>query len=318
MSGVTHEPTTMGNAMAVCTGIVGLVVAKALLTGLGAVYAFFLRPGKNLKKYGKWAVVTGATDGIGEAMAMEMASKGMSIVLISRTAEKLKKTAADITAKYSKVEVDYVAVDFSNFNAKAQTAVENCLKDKEVGVLVNNVGMSYSFAQYFHELSLEDVDNMVELNVNSTTRMTHLVLPGMVERKRGAIVNMSSAAARNPSPLLANYSGSKGFVEHFSESLFHELKSKRVHVQVQSPLFVVSKLSKIRKASLATPKPHVYAKAAVAHIGYEAKVSPYWAHALQLWVVRNIPEWLFISQIALPMHLSIRKRALKKLANKKE
>jgi len=316
MSGVT--PTTMDHAMTVCTGIVGLVVAKALLTGLGAVYAFFLRPGKNLKKYGKWAVVTGATDGIGEAMAMEMAKKGMSIVLISRTAEKLKKTAADISAKYSNVEVDYVAVDFSNFNAKAQKAVENCLKDKEVGVLVNNVGMSYSFAQYFHELSLEDVDNMVELNVNSTTRMTHMVLPGMVERKRGAIVNMSSAAARNPSPLLANYSGSKGFVEHLSESLFHELKSKRVHVQVQSPLFVVSKLSKIRKASLATPKPHVFAKAAVAHIGYEAKVSPYWAHALQLWVVRNIPEWLFISQIALPMHLSIRKRALKKLANKKE
>ena len=75
----------------------------------------------------------------------------------------------------------------------------------------------------------------------------------------------------------------------------------------------MSKLSKIRKSSLSTPKPSAYAKAAVAHIGYQAKVSPYWAHALQLWVVRNIPEWVFIGMIAMPMHLSIRKRGYKKL-----
>ena len=70
--------------------------------------------------------------------------------------------------------------------------------------------------------------------MNSTTRMTHIVLPGMLERKRGSIINVSSAAARNPSPLLAEYAGSKGFVEHFSESMYHELKGKGIHVQVMT------------------------------------------------------------------------------------
>mmetsp|Transcript_97049 Transcript_97049/g.277692 ORF Transcript_97049/g.277692 Transcript_97049/m.277692 type:complete len:241 (+) Transcript_97049:105-827(+) len=233
--------------------------------------------------------------------------------MVCSTESKLKDTQTKILEKYPEVGVEYISIDYSNFDGKAQEKVKKCLATKDVGILLNNVGVSYSFARYFHELTAEEVDNMVELNVNSTTRMTHLVLPGMLERKRGSIINVSSAAARNPSPLLAEYAGSKGFVEHFSESMYHELKGKGIHVQVQSPLFVVSKLSKIRKSSLSTPKPSAYAKAAVAHIGYQAKVSPYWAHALQLWVVRNIPEWVFIGMIAMPMHLSIRKRGYKKL-----
>lgn len=300
----------------------GMVVAAYLaylaLGLLHSFYAFFLRPGKKLSKFGKWAVVTGATDGIGEAMAMRMAAKGLSIVLISRTEAKLKETEGKIKEKYPNVEVSYIVVDFSNFDEAAQARVKGALAGLDVGVLVNNVGVSYSFCRYFHELTPAEVDALVELNVNSTTRMTYLVLPGMIERKRGAIVNMSSGAARNPSPLLAGYAGAKGFIEHFSESLHQELKSKGVHVQVQSPLFVVSKLSKIRKASLSAPTPKAFATAAVNHIGYEAKVSPYWAHAVQLTLARNIPAWVFEKFIIMPMHLGIRQKGLKKLAKAAE
>merc|ERR1712061_852294 len=143
----------------------------------------------------------------------------------------------------------------------------------DVGVLINNVGMSYHFARYFHELRDEEVAGIVELNVNSTVWMTRIVLGdescGMVQRRRGAIVNTSSGAGRATSPLLAEYSGAKSFIEMFSRGLKAELASYNIHVQAQAPLFVATKLAKIRKTSLSVPSPAAYARAAAARIGFE-------------------------------------------------
>lgn len=143
------------------------------------------------------AVVTGATDGIGKAMAFEFAKQGMNIVLLSRSKDKLEDCQAEIKAKYPKVDVRFLPVDYSQFDEKARAKVDALLKDLDVGVLVNNVGMSYPFCQYFHELTDEVVGQLMELNVNSTTWMTRIVLPGMLARKRGAIVNISSGTIDN-------------------------------------------------------------------------------------------------------------------------
>lgn len=86
-----------------------LLVLKFVLGAVQAFYRFFLRPGKNLKKFGGWGVVTGATDGIGKAYAFELARQGLSLLLISRTESKLKDTAAEITAKYPKVQVQILS-----------------------------------------------------------------------------------------------------------------------------------------------------------------------------------------------------------------
>merc|ERR1740121_3578493 len=117
---------------------------------------------------------------------------------------------------------------------------------------------------------------------------------GMIKRKRGAIVNTSSAAGRMTSPLLAEYSGAKAFIESFSKGLKAELAPFKIHVQCQAPLFVATKLAKIRKTSITVPSPQDYARSAVAHIGFEDSVSPYWSHALQLWLQRQLPEWAII------------------------
>merc|ERR1711920_668704 len=98
----------------------------------------------------------------------------------------------------------------------------------------------------------EEIAGLVELNVNSTVWMTRLVLgteesDGMVKRRRGAIVNTSSGAGRTTSPLLAEYSAAKSFIEMFSRGLKAELASYNIHVQAQAPLFVATKLAKIRK-----------------------------------------------------------------------
>lgn len=258
------------------------------------------------------AVVTGATDGIGKAMAVELARKGCNVLLVSRSADKLKTCASEIAAMYPKVSVDYEAIDFSNFDNASRKRLADKVDKLEVGVLVNNVGMSYPFCQWFDELDDDEVQSLLSLNVESTTWMTRLVLPGMVRKKRGAVVNLSSAAARLPMPLLAQYSACKGYIENFTKSLSVEYAGKGISFQVQSPLFVAtamtfpgSKVPVEKRASLSTPTAKTYAKAAVAAIGYETMCSPYWAHALYVWVAERVPTFV-ASKGILQMHLGVR------------
>lgn len=285
---------------------------------VAGIWSSFFRSGKNLKKsYGTWAVVTGATDGIGKGMAFEFARKGQNVVLISRTQSKLDDCAAELKTKYPNVEVKVLAVDYGKFDQQMRNKVENFLRDLEIGVLVNNVGVSYPYPQYFNELSDEKVEEMITLNVNSTTWMTRIVLPSMLDRKKGAIVNMASTACMVNSPLLSQYGAAKGYIKHFTECLNLELKGKGVHVQCQVPLFVATKLAKIRKSSLFVPSPAGYARAAVAAIGYGCVVTPYWAHKLQMYLMHSLPEFI-TNKVVFDMHLDLRKRAQKKeLAAKK-
>mmetsp|Transcript_896 Transcript_896/g.1988 ORF Transcript_896/g.1988 Transcript_896/m.1988 type:complete len:341 (+) Transcript_896:3-1025(+) len=299
------------SALAILGGLVLLSYAYGLLKG---VYARCLRGGKNLKKYGSWAVVTGATDGIGKAMAFEFARKGLNVVLISRSEDKLQACAEELKAKHS-VEVKTLAVDYGRFDAATRTTVDFFLKDLDIGILVNNVGISYPFTKYFHELSDENVTQLISLNVDSTTWMTRIVLPGMLSRKRGSIVNIGSAAGVSTSPLLAQYGAAKAYVSMFSKAMNAELRSKNIHVQCQVPMFVATKLAKIKRASLFVASPAGYARAAAAAIGYETVVSPFWSHALQIWLLTNLPEWVMI-MVTANMHGSIRKAGMRKEAKK--
>merc|ERR1719373_401001 len=223
-------------------GVLGLLYLMVLAVRfLATMHSFFFRAGKRLCDFGQWAVVTGATDGIGRAYAFELARQGLNVLLVSRTEAKLVEMKREIQEKYPSITVDYLAIDYSNFDAAAREVVRRKVAGMDVGVLINNVGMSYSFARYFHELKDEEVAGIVELNVNSTVWMTRIVLgdesSGMVQRRRGAIVNTSSGAGRATSPLLAEYSGAKSFIEMFSRGLKAELASYNIHVQAQAPLF---------------------------------------------------------------------------------
>ena len=246
--------------------------------------------------------MVGATDGIGYAMAMEFARKGLNVVLISRTKSKLETCAEEIRAKYKSCEVKCIDIDFSNFDDVARKRVDDVVKSLDsVGVLVNNVGVSYPFTKYFHELTDQEVAALMTLNIDSTTWMTRIVLPSMLEKKRGAIVNIGSAAGVSISPLLAQYGAAKSYVAMFSRALNAELAGMGIHVQCQVPMFVATKLAKIRKASLFVASPAGYARSAVAAIGYGSVVSPYWSHALQLWFLTSLPEWI-VSRIVFNMH----------------
>lgn len=136
----------------------------------------------------------------------------------------------------------------------------------------------------------------------------------MVERKRGSIVNIGSAAGVSTSPLLAQYGAAKSYITMFSRTLNVELEKFNIHVQCQVPMFVATKLAKIKKTSLFVASPAAYARAAVAAIGYEAVVSPFWSHALQIWVLTAaLPEWI-TSRVVMNMHHGIRKAGMRKEA----
>lgn len=125
-------------------------------------------------------------------MALEFARKGLNVIIISRTLSKLEELQSDIIKSYPKVEVKILDIDYSNFDEVQRERVVKLINGLDIGCLVNNVGVSYPYTQYFHELTNERVDQLSKINIDSTTWMTRIVLPNMITRKTGSIVNISS------------------------------------------------------------------------------------------------------------------------------
>ena len=188
-----------------------LSALKFAFAFLNWVYVNFLRPAKNLKKYGSWALVTGPTDGIGKGFAFQLARKGINLILVGRNPDKLKDVSDSIQAKYGKTQIKTVVVDFAGDLSEGVGRISEAIEGLDVGVLINNVGMSYPYARFYHEVDEELLKILIKINVEATSKVTHAVLPGMLKRKRGAIVNIGSGAAIViPSdPLYAVYAATK-------------------------------------------------------------------------------------------------------------
>jgi len=299
------------------TVVGGVVSLYFLLSGLYFLYKTFLRPAVNLRKYGEWAVVTGATDGIGKEYAVELARKGLNVLLISRNAEKLAEAKRDVeTASNNKVKVTTLAVDFSVADKATYQQIEKELKGIEVGILVNNVGVSYEHCEYFHLVDDQTLRNLVKINIESVIYMTKLVIPAMLEKHNGAIINISSLSGVAPAPLLSAYGASKAFVDYFSRMLAVEYKHYGLFIQSVTPAFVVTKMSGFRRPTLTIPTAKAYVRSALRTVGYDTSVAGFWAHDILRALATLAPE-SFIAPSILKSHLALRKKFLeRKKANK--
>jgi len=300
---------------------VSYIVLKALFSLLKAFRVYILSRtsdiGPYLRSHGEWAVVTGATDGIGKAYAEQLASSGLNVVLISRTESKLRDVASAIESKYN-VKTMVIPADFSQ-GTSIYDGIRRKLAGVDVGILVNNVGLSYDYPEVF--LDLPDREqlfmNLMHVNCTSVTMMTSIVGPGMVEKKRGLVINLSSAAGESPTPMLTVYSACKAYVSYLTECLDHEYSQKGVRFQCVTPYFVCSNMSKIRKASLFIPSATTYVKSALATLGREWQTNGYGPHALMGWATRLLPDCL-VRSFARKNFLAARARALKRMAGKKQ
>ena len=178
-------------------------------------------------------MVTGATDGIGLGYAKRLAARKINVVLVGRSQEKLDNCEKEIKEKYH-VDVRTVCFDMSQSTEELKQVLVPIFEKIPIGILVNNVGISYEYAMFLTELPEDRLRTIIHLNCEVTAMVTKMCVPGMIERKRGAIVNVSSAAGLMAcgDPLYDIYSASKGFVDLFSRSLATELKNKHIVVEV--------------------------------------------------------------------------------------
>ncbi|KAF3431135.1 hypothetical protein FNV43_RR25865 [Rhamnella rubrinervis] len=187
------------------------IILKKTSSLLNWVFVTFIRHPKNPKSYGSWAMVTGATDGIGKAFAHQLAKHGLNLILVGRDPNKLKSVSEEYQAEFPNTQIKRIVFDFSRNILEGVKVIEESIKELDVGILINNVGVSYPRAAYFHEVEEDDWMKLVRVNLEGTTCVTRAVLPGMLLRKRGAIVNIGSGAAIVvPShPLYAIYAATK-------------------------------------------------------------------------------------------------------------
>ncbi|XP_075289561.1 inactive hydroxysteroid dehydrogenase-like protein 1 isoform X2 [Opisthocomus hoazin] len=264
-----------------------------------------------VKQYGKWAVVTGSTDGIGKAYAEELAKRGVNIILISRSKEKLEAVSRSIAETY-KVETDFVVADFSK-GREPYPAIKEALKDRDIGILVNNVGVFYHYPDYFTNLSEDMLWDMVNVNIVSANMMIRFVLPGMAEKKKGAIVNVSSGSSCQPTPMFTVYGASKAYLDYLSRALHYEYASKGIFIQSLTPFFIATKMavcsSIISKRSFFVPSAEEYASHAVSTLGLSTRTTGYWKHAIKFALAEHLPEWIW-AWFALYFLRTVRKKVL--------
>jgi short-subunit dehydrogenase len=178
------------------------------------------------------AVVTGASSGIGAAIAKELASRGHSVTLVARREERLRSLATELAADHG-VVADVIGCDLGDEAERDRLATELRNRGQLVEVLVNNAGFGHQadFARSPHERMVE----MVRINVEAVVDLTSRFLTGMVDRGRGSVINIASTAAFQPLPGSAVYAASKSFVLSFSEAIRTELRGSGVTVTAVCP-----------------------------------------------------------------------------------
>ena len=245
-------------------------------------------------------LITGATAGFGEAMARRFVRDGHRVIAAGRRADRLGALAQELGDALLAFPLDVT-------DAAATAALPDCLSDgwRAVDVLVNNAGLALGTAPAF-QASLEDWDTMVATNVTGLIRLTHAMLPGMVARDRGHIINVSSSAATYPYPGGNVYGATKAFVTQFSLNLKADLVGTGVRVTDLEPGLVGgSEFSQVRYGGDAEKAAAVYAGT--------TPLSPQDIAEAVAWVV-NLPQHVNINRMEMmptcqaPGPLAIKRR----------
>lgn len=180
----------------------------------------------------KIALITGASKGIGKSFAEVFAKNGYSLILIARTLSELQQLQTELNTKYQ-CKSTILSIDLSHDDAVDQIINNITVDLPNIDVLINNAG--FGISKKFSDTSETDIDGMLAVNINILTKLTYRILPHMLIKKSGKILNVSSTAAYTPGPFMSIYYASKAYVSSFSESLYEEYKKDGITVSALCP-----------------------------------------------------------------------------------
>ena len=215
----------------------GNIQGQATMNANGTISLFESPPASTSKKdekftekYGPWGVITGASQGIGAEYARAMAEKGMNVVMVARSGEKMTKLAKELSEEHG-VQVRVLPADLNTDDGVDR--VKDGTKDLKVGLLVNNAG-AWQMGSFLDQ-DIDQATDKVGLNFGAPLKLSQHFAQNMADDGKGGIINVGSMAAFNGVPGQAAYSGNKGFLQNLTESLHRELKPKGVDVMITNP-----------------------------------------------------------------------------------
>lgn len=247
--------------------------------------------------YGPWAIVTGASSGIGEELARQLAARGLSIVLVARRRDRLQKLADDLEREH---KVDTLVIETDLANVDACDNLVTATNGLEIGLLVNNAG--FGLKGQFLVLDIEEQRRMIAVNCRAPLELTHAFVPAMVARRRGGVIVVASSAAFQGLPGTAAYSATKAFELLFAEGIREELRPFDIDVLALCPGPTDTEGPRRTgvdpdKVPIKMMTAHDVAKSGIESLGARAIAIPGFMNRLVYYLVRLLPRAL-VSRLA--------------------
>lgn len=238
-------------------------------------------------KYGPWALITGASSGIGLAMATELAAAGLNTVLVARNENRLQKIATSFRDNYQ-INTMIIAADLSEKAGVAEVTVHT--RQMEIGLLVAAAGFGTSGS--FLKADLATELNMNAVNIDALLSLTHHFAGHFASRKQGGIVLLSSLVGFQGTPFAANYAATKAYVQSLGEALHLELKPHGVDVLASAPGPVASGFSERANMEMGkTLTPQTVAVESLSKLGRKGTVLPGFLTKFLVYSLRTLPRW---------------------------
>jgi hypothetical protein len=276
-----------GGFLGFLAGVVAFALFAVLTRALWNAREEFERPRPRLRdRYGEWALVTGASAGIGAELARALARDGVSCVLTARREDRLRELAAELERDH-RVGTRVVAADLADPGAVDRIVA--ALEGIDLAILANNAGFGH--VGRLDKLDPERLRKLIEVNCTAPVLLTHRLLPRLLARGRGAILITGSVAGRQPLPLHGIYAASKAFDQFFGEALWVELLATGVDVLVFEPAATATEFHDVAgEVPHGGAAPRDVVAAALEALGQQPSVVTDWYHWVRANGVRFFPR----------------------------
>lgn len=261
----------------------------------------------------KTALVTGASTGIGKAIAVDLAKRGAKLILVARSKDLLDQLATELQAGHG-TDVTVIVMDLAKPGAAAQLFADVTARGLSVDLLINNAG--FGKWGHFGDVDAATYADMVDLNIKAVVDLCHVFLPGMATRGDCGILNVASVAAFVPLPWSTVYAATKAFVLSFSEALYYEYRDKGVMISALCPGATNSQFAMTAYVSEANRASFGDSAESVAKVGLDAllagkqSVIPGFANQFAAILPRLLPRSLALSVVATAWRQILKTRGL--------